>query len=174
MGRRNNSIEFSIQMIGSFLMIVVFASLAPGTAMADWQYARWGMSKNEVVSASKGIAKVPDNPDQFEDNEYSHLLSAPYKSEDFSFDAKFYFNKQYKLSEVRLKLRDLSECNSLRVILKNTYGTTQDASVTRGVLEIMKWRDKQNKNIVIFTQIEGRWCSIDYQPLKKAGAKNGL
>jgi len=46
-----------------FVLLIVTAALLPVPAGADWQYAKWGMSADQIVAASKGEAMLGNAPD---------------------------------------------------------------------------------------------------------------
>jgi hypothetical protein len=158
----------------ALLSISVVLALFSESANADWQYTRWGMTKSETVTASGRSAKTPRDPDTFDNDKLKHLLSAPYISEDFRFVAKFYFNTKERLVEVRLELADLKKCSSLVGALRNTYGQTETDHSSAGGLSVLKWRDSVHGNIVLISELKDSWCNVLYQPIKKAGQKNGL
>jgi hypothetical protein len=51
--------------------------IVPISAHADWQYATWGMSPEQVIAASKGVAVRAENPAIARNGERG-LLTAPY------------------------------------------------------------------------------------------------
>ncbi|AFZ36308.1 hypothetical protein Sta7437_2784 [Stanieria cyanosphaera PCC 7437] len=75
-------------------------------AQAEWQYTRWGMSVDEVMTASKGEA-IPVNPDEqdlFKDDHQQTLLKSQWTKEGYSFDVFFNFNiGDSQLSEIIFK-----------------------------------------------------------------------
>lgn len=86
------------------LFFLVFILSSP--SFADWQYTRWGMTVEEVRSASKGTATAPAKPGKgFEGDATEGLLTAPYQAGRFSFEAEFHFSKEdHKLAYVELRL----------------------------------------------------------------------
>lgn len=143
-----------------------------GSAKADWQYTRWGMSKEQVIEASKGTAKTPTKPDVYEDDEFTHLLSAPYKSGDLQFDAKFHFSKDGKLTRVILEYGNRDDCSRLHRMLSSAYGPGEVHELSLGT--VIKWWDKNNGNHVIFADAPPVICDIQYKPLQDPGKDGGL
>lgn len=83
----------------------LLAASAP--AAADWQYAKWGMTVDQLVAASKGQMKKCGAActKQTTDSETA-LLYAPYTSGEFEFTAFAFFNNQtHKLTFVSLTPR---------------------------------------------------------------------
>src|ERR1700753_4343324 len=88
-------------------IVVALACCGASAAKADWEYTKWGMTPQEVVSASKNLAKPgPDlRPDS--DGNVTKLV-APFQSGRFSFEAQFGFDAADRLSSVTLVLNDKS------------------------------------------------------------------
>jgi hypothetical protein len=122
-------------------MIVIPVCLWPVTAFANWQYTKWGMSPEQVVSASHGIATVTSDQERRSNDPVGStdttLLSAPYQSGSYKFTAYFYFSKESRLSFVELHLVS-GDSNSLIGSLRNKYGnpTSEDNS---SVLTSLSW-----------------------------------
>jgi hypothetical protein len=82
-------------------------------ALADWQYTKWGMTKEQVVEASKGQATPTGT---------KGALVAPYEGGGYQFQASFGFDKTGGLSSVGLELKDGSHAIGLRNALLGKYG----------------------------------------------------
>src|SRR3954470_17498702 len=76
-------------------------------AKAGWEYTKWGMTPQEVVSASKNLATPGTDLAPDGDGNVSKLV-APYVSGKFSFRADFGFNAADRLASVTLVLDDKS------------------------------------------------------------------
>lgn len=114
---------------------------------AHWQYTRWGMSREEVISASKGTAHAPSQSDKYYKNELIHLLDSTHNAKDLTFNVKFLFDQRKRLARVKLEPLDMGRCPSLRELLSDSYGSAyfRESSSTDTTV---KWRDKKNKNII--------------------------
>lgn len=88
-------------------ILLALASCGAGTAKADWEYTKWGMTPQEVVSASDGRAKEGSDLRPDSDGNVSKLI-APYKIGTFLFQADFGFDATDRLSSVTLVLNDPS------------------------------------------------------------------
>src|ERR1700733_13771705 len=88
---------------------IVLALICCGAsaAKADWEYTKWGMTPQQVVSASKNLAKEGSDLHPDSDGNVTKLV-APYKSGKFSFEAQFGFDAADRLSSVTLVLNDKS------------------------------------------------------------------
>ena len=115
-------------------IIATASLLSASQASADWQYTHWGMSPEEVVKASQGIASS-----NLTSNEASggfvgatNLLVAPYQSGDYSFRAVFAFNEKRKLMGVSLLMQNPSAGIGLASNLQMKYGKpiSRDVSPT--------------------------------------------
>src|ERR1700744_2051954 len=91
------------------LLGIVLALTCCGThaAKADWKYTKWGMTPQEVVSASNNLAKEGTDLHPDSDGNVTKLV-APYQFGKFSFEAQFGFDKADRLSSVTLVLNDKS------------------------------------------------------------------
>src|ERR1700761_6415496 len=89
------------------LLGILLALVCCGAAKADWEYTKWGMTPQEVVSASKNLAKASTDPHPDSDGNVTKLV-APYQSGKFAFEAQFAFDAADKLSSVTLVLNDKS------------------------------------------------------------------
>lgn len=91
------------------LLGILFAltCCSAGAAKADWEYTKWGMTPQQVVGASKNLAKEASDLRPDSDGNVTKLV-APYKREKFSFEAQFGFDTTDKLSSVTLVLNDKS------------------------------------------------------------------
>lgn len=155
-----------------FLYTSVFIGVLTGSAHADWQYSKWGMSPEEVTTASEGLAIKPVKPDKYDDGLVIHLLSAPYETGRFKFESKFWFdNTNSNLVMVQLDLQDINKCGLLRRELSDIYGASEI-----GLSKLVnddKWRDEDNGNIITLTSYDGAFCTLDYKPIVEPG-KSGL
>lgn len=143
--------------------LVALALAVSAPAAADWQYAKWGMSPEQVVAASKGKAEL------FTDKERPTVLArSTYELDDFKFTVQFAFT-QRKLSDVQLRANGVTCGLTLRQKLDETYGppTTQSP----GALETTTWRSTASGNLVelMVVPLNPIACLITYRPLPKAG-----
>src|SRR6201996_2047215 len=88
-------------------IVLAFTCCGAGAAKADWEYTKWGMTPEQVVSASKNLAKEGSDLHPDSDGNVTKLV-APYRSGKFSFEAQFGFDAADKLSSVTLVLNDKS------------------------------------------------------------------
>jgi hypothetical protein len=139
-----------------FVLIAVGGAL-PSTAFADWQYTRWGMNPQQVISASKG--KAAWRPTQFPKPEAPiEELGGTYSAGGRVFDLKFSFSDN-KLVLVSL---DLPVCGSLLTDIKSAYGPPLDE--TEGPFPSWRWDDKRKGNQVTLFKLLGN-CLLTYGPL---------
>ena len=88
-------------------MVLALACCGASAAKADWEYTKWGMTPQQVVSASKNLAKEGSDLRPDSDGNVTKLV-APYQSGKFSFKAQFGFDAADRLSSVTLVLNDKS------------------------------------------------------------------
>jgi hypothetical protein len=120
-------------MIRSFAAIAAatLALITAGPAFAHWEWSRWGMSAQEVISASAGKLSPDVGNDRQRVNEQWRHASGPVTFDGFDFHAEFYFDQGGEdLRIVRLTLKDFNDCARLEARLNKTLGKPQDASET--------------------------------------------
>ena len=90
-------------MLRGLILIAGVACQLPTSALADWQYTRWGMSPKEVIAASKGAATETtlDQRKGGGTKGTEALLQAPYTSGKFQFRAMFNFSKKRSQAGIR-------------------------------------------------------------------------
>lgn len=104
---------------------VLLASTAP--VRADWQFTQWGMTSEQVVKASKGVARAT-SPDEMEskapiNSSERVLLTIPvYQAGDLPLAVDFYFDTSGKLSRVALTLKSPDKIYEMENALINKYG----------------------------------------------------
>jgi hypothetical protein len=161
-------------------------------AKADWEYTKWGMTSQEVVSASKNLAKEEADLHPDSDGNVTKLV-APYQSGKFSFEAQFGFDAADRLSSVTLVLNDISTdmdmdtmdmddksthmhmrmdrgvCHDLDLSLNTTFGPPPYHGASH-LYAIEKWQDQKNKNNVDYHALYQVGCYVQYSAIKSAGA----
>jgi hypothetical protein len=154
------------------------------TKKADWEYTKWGMTPQEVVSASKNLATEGSDLRPDSDGNVSKLV-APYQSGKLSFEAQFGFDAADRLASVTLVLNDKSAgmdmgadmnmdqgaCSDLRVSVNTAYGPPQGGGSAHMQYSIETWQDQTNKNNVTYTVLDGVGCYVQYSAIKSAAAQ---
>jgi hypothetical protein len=145
-----------------FCMVTVSIS-----AHADWQYAAWGMSPENVISASKGVAVRAESPAVARNGERG-LLTAPYATNNILFVVHFWFAVgEPKLARVTLGTQYASDCPNVRSLLSNIYGAPQVSDL--GPPASLRWRSDATGNFIAFSQYGDTRCVLDYYPIPIPG-----
>jgi hypothetical protein len=173
-----------------FGIVLALACCAASAAKADWEYTKWGMTPQQVVSASKNLAKEGSDLHPDSDGNVTKLV-APYQSGKFSFEAQFGFDAADRLSSVTLVLKDKSAgkdmmdmdmgadmnmnmdqgtCHALQASVKTAYGPPQGGGSAHMLYGIQTWQDQKSKNNVTYTVLNGVGCYVQYSAIKPAGA----
>jgi hypothetical protein len=178
---RYKLIGYTLLKVKITLGAVLLVLTSSAASHADWQYTKWGMTQEEVITASNNIA-IPTNEAEREANRMAigkALLVAPYISGQFEFQAFFIFEQQiplptvpYKLVQVRLKLRLDKNCDTLQQILAQKYGNPITKRIADNVIFIASWRDEAGGNELNLKEMYND-CTLVYSPLK-AGDAAGL
>lgn len=91
-----------------------------------WQYAKWGMTTDQIVEASKGAARAVSGEEQKgNSNEYFYTCMAvsEFSTGPFIFEVNFRAKKgETTLNSVNLALKDPLQYNDLRNSLISKYG----------------------------------------------------
>lgn len=153
------------------LLAVICLFVCANTAHADWQYTKWGTTREQVRASSADVIETgePDNgPSNFD-----IPLHAPYSAAGLAFDVRFGFDcKSNRLSMVLVTPEDRANCPQIESQMASKYGTAVDASTDGRTIKV--WRDQSSGNRIEFTQAYALpMCSIRYFPLA-ADANNGL
>ncbi len=177
-----------MKLLGIVLALVCCGASA---AKADWEYTKWGMTPQQVLSASKIPARESSDLHPDSDGNVTKLV-APYQSGKFSFEAQFGFDATDRLSSVTLVLNDKSAgmdmdmdmdmgadmkntdkgvCHDLQVSVKTAYGPPQGGGSAHMQYSIETWQDQNNKNNVTYTVLDGVGCYVQYSAIKAAGAR---
>jgi hypothetical protein len=173
-------------------IVLALACCSASAAKADWEYTKWGMTPQEVISASKNLAKAGSDPHPDSDGNVTKLV-APFQSGKFSFEAQFGFDAADRLSSVTLVLNDKSTdmemdmdsmdmndksmpmdmnqgiCHELEVSLNTTFGPPPYHGASH-LYAIQKWQDPKNKNNVDYHALYQVGCYVQYSAIKPAGA----
>jgi hypothetical protein len=153
------------------------------TKKADWEYTKWGMTPQQVVSASKNLATEASDLRPDSDGNVTELV-APYQSGKFSFEAQFGFDVTDRLASVTLVLNDKSAgmdmgadmnmdqgvCYDLLVSVNTAYGPPQGGGSAHMQYSIETWQDQKNKNNVTYAVLDGVGCYVQYSAIKAAAA----
>jgi hypothetical protein len=147
-----------------------------GSAQADWQYTKWGMTEAEVVAASNGSAVASDAKQlgmNFDKPGIETKLTAPYTAGQFIFDARFSFSKDRgALARVQLWPVDKMQCTRLQTELATKYGRPTHSRVDQ-IGRTTYWKDEQARNVTSFSSVLGATCYVSYDPIATA-ASGGL
>jgi len=153
------------------------------TKKPDWEYTKWGMTPQQVVSASKSLATEASDLRPDSDGNVTKLI-APYQSGKFSFEAQFGFDATDRLASVTLVLNDKSAgmdmgadtnmdhgvCYDLLVSVNTAYGPPQGGGSVHMQYSIETWQDQKNKNNVTYTVLDGVGCYVQYSAIKSTAA----
>ena len=170
-----------------FEIVLALACCGAGTAKADWEYTKWGMTPQQVVSASKNLTREGSDLHPDSDGNVSKLI-APYQSGKFLFEAQFGFDAADKLASVTLVLSDKSasmdmdmdvgsdmnmdrgSCRDLQASVHAAYGPPQGGGTADMLYSIETWQNRKNKNNVTYTVLYGTGCYVQYSAITPAGA----
>ena len=151
----------------SRMNLCLWMMIVPMSAHASWQYATWGMSPEQVIAASKGVAARADNPFVARNGERG-LLTAPYATNNIPFVVHFWFTVgEPKLIRVSLGTQYAADCPSVSSLLFSIYGTPQVSDL--GPPSSLRWRSDATGNFIAFSQYTDTRCVLDYDPIPIPG-----
>ena len=170
------------RLLGTFL---AFACCGASAAKADWEYTAWGMTPQQVASASNNLTTAGSDIRPDSDGNVSKLI-APYRQGKYAFEAQFGFDPADRLASVTLVLDDKSAsmdmdmasdmtmdrgpCGDLQASVETTYGRPQGGGTADMLYSIETWRDQKTGNDVKYTVLYGTGCFVQYSAIKPAGA----
>ena len=150
-------------------IVLVAMAGAAAPAEAHWQYSRWGMTPDQLITASAGAAVQGSGATSAQGNAVMGAQGR-YTTGIYNFDADFWFGAS-GLSMVSLKLRDNVQCLGLQRDLLAKYG--EPVEKTGGAVQRRMWPDKTANNRVVLITTDLNFCELQYAPLV-SGAGAGL
>lgn len=108
----------------SVIVAIGVLSLATTQARADWEYARWGMTPEQLVAASKGAAKIIPKAQQ-QSNDAMKLttkVEAVYSDGPLKLNVKFAFDPADHLQMLGYETLDPAQAQPLKDWLVKKYG----------------------------------------------------
>lgn len=155
-----------IRKAGNALTALLLASALPGSAVAHWQYTRWGMTVDQVIAAAKGQVR-PETGHSFKGTDLG--ASGTFSSGSRQFTVRHYFGTS-GLGRVHLSLMGDEACRSLKDDLQGIYGTPIEER--GGSMPAFTWLDVAKGNR-IFLSLPGGICMVQYSPIL-SGDASGL
>lgn len=156
-----------------FLMLVAVLLCLANVSRADWQYTKWGMTVDEVLTASRGQTYKVDG---FKSELYEEKLNSEYSSGAFNFLAKFFFDpKEHGLVSVELTLKEPKKHSfDLADALISKYGQPfWDSSPNKNdlMLHHRKWKGEGNLIRLIqgFQGLPNTMVTLIYEPIPGTG-----
>jgi len=142
-----------------FPILAAVALLPASPALADWTYARWGMSPAQVVAASNGQARLAP-PSKNTNTVYGTTgAEADYSQPPFDFAVTFGFRYD-KLTQVTLHVKDGKDCTPLANDLIRKFGPPVIKSFYTDVTGLF-WPDTATANDIRVLRTSSA-CSIIY------------
>ncbi|TXN08921.1 hypothetical protein FV222_00170 [Methylobacterium sp. WL103] len=148
----------------------VAACLLTMPAQADWQYTRWGMTVDEVVGASKGVARRYTDLGK-NGIDWKVLAAGNYIGGPYTFTSIFQFGlKDERLTGVRLEPSNADDCSQIPDSLRVNYGRPMKED-TSGPFKSIVWLSKSGDEVT-FMRINSN-CHILYEKALNT-ARGGL
>jgi len=150
----------------AFSIVLLLLLSQPVVAYADWQYTTWGMTPDEVVAASKGLASRTEDAEKG-----IKLAVGSHTANGIDYSVSFIFSKgDPRLSSVYLISKDPGVCPTISNQLTDVYGKPESKSAS-GLATITKWRSGQANALIQLVQIgSSSHCEISYRPIPKPGS----
>ena len=157
--------------------LAVFASLSC-SAIAGWQYAEWGMTMKQLKKAAKSAKSDLKVLKTYEKIRSDLLIGArlKYNATELEFNAVFVFSNSVKLERIVLRLAPDQDGSTLFTALTSVYGAPESLDtkkIKNGNSHKATWHDEKSNNIIHYFGI-GSVYVVEYHPLEKEKAKNGL
>lgn len=148
-------------------VIALGGIIASQPAGADWQYTKWGMTPDQVLSAAKGKMRrcSPESCKGQTTETDSAQIYGEHTAGEFSFTAYAMFNKRSnRLTSVSLKLWDPNQADSLIGSVRLKYGEPATKSQT-AIMGLYVWRDAKDQiSVLKIGQGDSASTSLQYQP----------
>lgn len=147
-----------------------------GAAGADWQYAKFGMTVDQVIAASDGKARLEPYPghDQKPGGVLSakSLARAEYSFNGLDFDVYFAFDVAtggLSLVDLDLKKGGPRYCDDVLRELQAIYGPPETGR-SSSIVHQYNWRSDSTGNHVSLLAVGRESCFLNYKPLVRPGA----
>lgn len=142
-------------------LLFALVTLVCGPAHADWQYTRWGMTPEQVVSASAGAARLVGDANS---RANGRGAMGSYSADGLLFEVRFQF-KNNGLSTVSLAPARPDQNGAISSALMARYG--RPISKEPGpYVDKLRWRDESAGNLVELIDIRiSNSLAIVYTPL---------
>lgn len=137
------------------------STLATTAASAHWQYTKWGMSPEEVVSAAEGRVRLSAGAPDQQVKGLKIGAEGSYSVGSLNLPATFYFDAK-GLQVVDLKAENEATCRALDSRLRGEYGVPF-ASESSFFVKLV-WKDQERGNRLEYLQA-GDACWLKYTPL---------
>ena len=147
-----------------------FLLICSTAASAEWQYTEWGMTPQEVISASNGQVYLAESDPHREWEGVDIGAEGTYRSGDYTFDSVFFFSEG-KLVSVKLDLdseRLTEDAIKLRHSLYGAYGEPFNESF--GSMTIVTWNDTDKNNRLDLIAVGDLSVVLQYRPLRDANS----
>jgi len=136
--------------------VLFFSAARPMPASADWGTTRWGMSPEEVVSASNGNITLNEDPDR-KPPSHQFLAKGTHKTDGRYYEVSYAF-KERKLVGVVLRAVDGAECEDILREFRMQHGTA-----TSTFVDFKRWsRAGQDELATADLTLGGATCTIGY------------
>jgi hypothetical protein len=150
------------------IALVALAIMTPLAARAGpdsggWDFARWGMSPDQLSAAAHGALRPIDDA-----HSQKETLNGLRKIGPFKFEVQFDFDEG-GLSQIDFNLVVGGDCNSLADYLGKTYGEPYD-SRDHGAYHVTTWRDVAGGDTIILAvrSDDGSVCTLYFDPLPRS------
>lgn len=148
-----------------------------GPAQAEWEFARWGMSVDDVVAASNGVAAKVKKDRAKRVWDFDRLAAGSWEEDGIDYELSFYFDSKEKT----LKLVDLvpkeTDCDRVIANYAAKYGAPRSGhkavEVEGGrpplVTSTHEWNHPESGDLLQITDVsvkeyQIRYCKVLVQP----------
>jgi hypothetical protein len=154
---------------------------SPAPALADWENTRWGSTETEVLAAVEGaVPNQGDDDDRVWEQDQRITRAGDYHGMSASW--VFFFDKNGKLSLIKIKPDDFTKCEAFLQAAEAGLGKpthTERKEVANSSFDVKHFTNRK-ENLAMLTLLlagpGGRnpFCHITFQPYGngKPGARN--
>jgi len=136
---------------------------AAATQARAWEYARWGLTPDELLSASAGAARTMREAEPRNEGRVIARLESDGRFEAIAMAIEFRFDAATdRLAEIRLRPENFADCPRLLERLYARYGAAA-FSTRHGSIGAAVWNVPSEPMRASYTEAEGlreRFCSL--------------
>lgn len=148
-------------LLGTALMLL--GGSIPTHALAGWNGAEWGMTPQQVESATSGFARMIRSELPQEGADLRVANQGEFSNEVSDFRVRYYFSSE-GLAQIEL-VPQFSDCQQVFSQFVAAFGAPETQEQV--ILRIHRWYDEENDNLIGLIHSTSRVCEVNFSSLER-------